>query len=168
MPPEPMEERPLFEGEPTERARVGGEVLSEVVKLAGLDVTPRLVEDADEEIHFDLAGEDAVRVIGNKGDALLALQFLTNRIIARKAEGNAHIVLDAANYRSRRREALAQLAKQLAARAVDESKVVRLSPMSAHDRRIFHITLEEDDTVSTRSEGDGLYRPLLIIPAAQE
>ncbi len=167
-PPEPMEERPEIEGEVSERARVGRDVLAEVVELAGLDVVPRLVEDGDDEIHFDLSGEDAVRVIGNKGDALLALQFLTNRIIARKAEGDAHIVLDAASYRRRRREALAELARQLATRAVEEGKVVRLSPMSAHDRRIFHITLQEDDTVTTRSEGDGLYRPLLIIPASEE
>jgi spoIIIJ-associated protein len=126
------------------------------------------VEDGEAEIHFDLSGEDAPRVIGNKGEALLALQFLTNRIITRQTSGDAHIVLDAADYRNRRREALAQLAERLASRAVDEEKVVRLSPMSAHDRRIFHITLQDNESVTTRSEGDGLYRPLLIIPASEE
>jgi spoIIIJ-associated protein len=53
----------------------------------------------------------------------------------------------------------------LAERCVQERKAVRLSPMSAHDRRIFHMVLKDIDTVGTRSEGDGMYRHLLIIPA---
>ena len=64
-----------------------------------------------------------------------------------------------------RRDALADLAKKLAERAMQEQKVVRLSPMSAHDRRVFHLTLKEMDGVNTRSEGEGLYRNLLIIPS---
>ncbi|OGQ77280.1 MAG: hypothetical protein A2289_02320 [Deltaproteobacteria bacterium RIFOXYA12_FULL_58_15] len=166
VPEEATNKRPLFEGDPSERAAAAQQVLNDIVELAGFNVEPRLVQD-DDEVHFDLSGEDAVRVIGDKGEALLALQFLINRIVARKAEGSAHLVLDAADYRNRRREALAALARQLADKALTEGKVVRLSPMSAHDRRIFHITLEEDDTVTTRSEGDGLYRPLLIIPERQ-
>ena len=86
-------------------------------------------------------------------------------MVSRSLEGDQVIVLDAANYRSRRRDALASLAKRLADRAVEEGKVVRLSPMSAHDRRVFHLTLKEVEDVDTRSEGDGLYRSLLIIPS---
>ena len=96
---------------------------------------------------------------------LLPLQFLVNRMVDRSEdEGEQHIVLDAAGYRHRRRSALAELATKLAERAKEEGKVVRLSPMSAHDRRIFHITLQQLDGISTRSQGGGLYRPLLIIP----
>ena len=95
----------------------------------------------------------------------MALQFLANRIVARReTEGNQHVVLDAAGYRMRRREALVDLAQKLAGRAVEEQKVVRLSPMSAHDSRVFHLALAEKEGVTTRSEGSGLFRPLLIIP----
>jgi spoIIIJ-associated protein len=168
MPTEPQAERPELSGEPSVRAAAGRELLVEMLRLSGFDLRPVLVQDGPDEIHFDLRGNDTARVIGNKGDALLALQFLVNRMLARKLEGDEHLVLDAANYRNRRREALAQLARTLAQRAIDEKKVVRLSPMSAHDRRIFHITLQDHGGVSTRSEGEGLFRPLLIIPAEQE
>ena len=40
--------------------------------------------------------------------------------MVRKAEGNQHLVLDAANYRLRRRDALAELATQLAGRAIED------------------------------------------------
>ena len=37
--------------------------------------------------------------------------------------------------------------------------------MSAHDRRVFHLTIKEIEGVDSRSDGDGLYRNLLIIPS---
>lgn len=150
------------------RAERAKTALQEMVKRMGLGLDVRVVQDEQDEIHFDLRGDDTSRIIGKKGEALLSLQFLLNRIVARDEDGEQHVVLDAAGYRHRRRAALADLAKRLATRAVAERKVVRLSPMSAHDRRIFHITLQEMDGVSTRSQGDGLYRPLLIIPSDEE
>lgn len=168
MPTEPVEHRPEITAEASERAAAAKQVLAELIRLTGIEVQPRLVEDGVEEIHFDLVGAGEAQAIGNKGETLLSLQFLTNRILTRTNEVQPHIVLDAANYRSRRKEALANLARTLAGRAVEERKVVRLSPMSAHDRRIVHITLQDHGGVTTRSEGEGLYRPLLIVPTPAE
>ncbi len=167
MPAQVPEERPELTGEVSARARQAKEVLGELLRLSGLGLSPAVVQDDAEEIHLDLRGADTARIIGDKGDALLALQFLVNRMVSRHQDGDAHVVLDAASYRVRRRAALAELARQLAEKACAEKKVVRLSPMSAHDRRIFHITLQEHEGVSTRSEGEGLFRPLLIIPAGE-
>ncbi|MBI3179874.1 MAG: Jag N-terminal domain-containing protein [Deltaproteobacteria bacterium] len=164
IPAEPPPERPEVQGEPTARAATGRKVLDEIIALLGMQLKPRLVEDGAEEIHYDLSGADASRVIGKGGEALLSLQFLLNRIVARTQDGPQHLVLDAANYRGRRRDALAELARKLAKRATEEKKVVRLSPMSAHDRRIVHLALADSQEVTTRSEGGGLYRSLLIIP----
>lgn len=171
VPSERPPERPELTGEVSPKASKGKEVLEEIIRLSGLKVTVHLVEDSAEEIHYDLRGEDEARVIGNKGESLLSLQFLLNRMVGRAFGGEEEgeqeqvLVLDAAAYRSRRRDALANLAKRLAQRAIEEGKAVRLSPMSAHDRRVFHLTLKEMEEVETRSEGDGLYRNLLIIPA---
>lgn len=155
--------RPEISTPPTARATKAKQVLTDVLNQMKINLTVRLVQD-DAEIHFDLRGEGEKEIIGKKGETLLSLQFLINRIVSRQEEGEQHLVLDAAGYRERRRIALADLAKRLATRAVQEKKAVRMSPMSAHDRRIFHITLEEMGGVTTRSEGNGLYRPLLIIP----
>ena len=167
IPAERPPERPVVEGEGSPKAQRGREALSEILRRGGFDLQPYLVQDEAEEIHFDLRGSDEARIIGKKGDALLALQFLLNRIVSHdnESEEESVLVLDAAGYRSRRRDALAALARKLAQRAIEEGKAVRLSPMSAHDRRVFHLTLKEMDEVDTRSEGDGLYRNLLIIPA---
>ena len=168
LPATPAEARADVAGGGGERAKKAHGVIVEMLRLSGLNVEAHLVQDGPEEIVFDLRGADEARVIGKKGETLLSLQFLVNRMVTRQQEeGEQHIVLDAANYRTRRRDALAALATKLATRALEEHKVVRLSPMSAHDRRIFHITLHEKPGITTRSEGDGLYRPLLIIPTGE-
>ena len=148
-----------------ERAKRALTLAGDLSRLLQLDAVPHVVGEDDAEIHVDMHGRDGARLIGKKGEVLLAFQFLMNRILSRQEDGDQVVVLDAGGYRERRRNALAELAKRLASRALQERKAVRLSPMSAHDRRIFHMTLKEVEGVTTRSEGDGLYRNLLIIPS---
>jgi spoIIIJ-associated protein len=165
VPTQPVNRRPVLSGPGSAKAQLGAGILRDLIGLLRFDIVPNLVQDDAEEIHFDLRGKDEARIIGDKGEVLLALQFLLNRFASRKTEDEAVLVLDAAAYRDRRREALADLARRLAQRALSEKKAVRLSPMSAHDRRVFHMTLK-DMGVDTRSEGEGLFRQLLIIPNA--
>jgi predicted RNA-binding protein Jag len=168
-PTEPVEKRPDFDGTPSELAAKAKELLSGVIERLNYEGTSvHLVQDDESEIHLDIRGGDPIKLIGEKGEVLLAFQFLTNRMASKQAEGKQRIIVDAAGYRGRRRGALEDLAKRLAERALEESKVVRLTPMSAHDRRVFHLALESLEGVSTRSEGDGLYRNLLIIPSQFE
>jgi spoIIIJ-associated protein len=42
---------------------------------------------------------------------------------------------------------------------------VALAPMSARDRRQVHLALVDVEGVVTRSEGEGIFRQLLIIPS---
>jgi spoIIIJ-associated protein len=162
---QPVEHRPEVTGSLSERAQNAKKHAATMVRLMGLDLGVKVVQDDAEEVHLDLVGKDEVKAIGPKGDVLLSLQFLVNRMLGHEAEAEALVLLDAAGYRERRKNALADLATKLASRAKEEGKAVRLSPMSAHDRRVFHLTLKEVEGVSTRSEGDGLYRRLLIIPS---
>lgn len=148
----------------SERAVLARSLVAELVAHMGYGLAARITQDDEEGIAVDLFGGEEAEVIGQRGEVLLAMQFLINRMVSRELEGGSVITLDAAGYRGRRRDALAKLAHTLAGRSVEEGKVVRLSPMSAHDRRIFHVTLAEGDLVKTQSEGDGLFRSLLIIP----
>lgn len=158
-----VEPRVAWAQTPSERAAKAQTVLGEMLAKLALAATSVLVQD-DEEIHFDIRGEGATKLTLQQGEALLAMQFLVNRMMSRSEDGN-WVVLDASGYREKRRKALGQLAKTLAEKALEQDKVVRMSPMSAHDRRVFHLSLSEMQGVTTRSEGDGLYRSLLIIPS---
>ena len=106
-------------------------------------------------------------MIGRRGQTLDALEYLVNRVVGRDGEGGeGRIMVDVERYRERRREALEQLARRLAEKAKLTGRVVTVNPMSPRDRRIVHLTLQDDSGVATRSQGSGHYRKLLLIPSA--
>jgi spoIIIJ-associated protein len=37
--------------------------------------------------------------------------------------------------------------------------------MNAHDRRVIHMAMQNDETLTTKSRGEGEYRKILILPA---
>ncbi len=148
------------------KADLASEMLIEILKRMGLAVQVSVREDADEVV-LDVAGEDAGRVIGKKGQTLDALQFLINKIVNRFPEGRRHIVLDSGDYRLRRENGLVSMARREAKRAVQQSRIITLEPMSPRDRRVIHLSLAKFPGVSTRSDGQGAERRVRIIPARQ-
>jgi spoIIIJ-associated protein len=164
---EPREALPL-DHDPREdgKADLASEMLIEILKRMSLAAEITVREDA-EEVIIDVAGEDAGRVIGKKGQTLDALQFLINKIVNRFPEGRRHIVLDSGDYRQRRENGLASMARREAKRAVQQSRIITLEPMSPRDRRVIHLSLAKFPGVSTRSDGQGNERRVRIIPARQ-
>ncbi|MCI7643828.1 MAG: KH domain-containing protein [Lentisphaeria bacterium] len=83
------------------------------------------------------------------------------------------------NRRGRRRrrspEEEEEIDAQLVQQALDAAKEVKrwgdpvvLPKMNSHDRRIIHITLQEDGEVETQSEGDGAFKKVVISPKKAE
>jgi spoIIIJ-associated protein len=163
---EPSKARPAAEAEPQEdgKAELAVEMVAEIVQRMALKLEVQIREDADEVV-LDIGGEDAGRVIGKKGQTLDALQFIINKIVNRFPEGRRHILLDSGDYRQRREDGLASMARREAKRAIAQSRIVTLEPMSPRDRRVVHLSLAKFPGVSTRSDGDGNERRVRIIPA---
>jgi len=57
------------------------------------------------------------------------------------------------------------MARSLAERAKKRGRAETLMPMSPRDRRIVHLALKDDASVTTRSSGEGHLRRLVISPA---
>ena len=146
------------------KGELAAEMVNEIVSRMGLKVDVSIREDG-EEVIIDIAGDDAGRVIGKKGQTLDALQFIINKIVNRFPEGRRHIVLDSGDYRERRESGLASLARREAKRAIAQSRIITLEPMSPRDRRVVHLSLAKFPGVSTRSDGQGSERRVRIIPA---
>jgi len=146
------------------KAEEAAEILEELMNLMDLDVRVDIRSDA-ERIELDVSGPDSGRVIGKKGAALDALQFLINKMVNRFPEGRRHVIVDSGDYRERHDDGLISMAKRQAHRAVDEGKVVTLQPMNARDRRVIHMSLAKFEGVSTVSQGEGTRRRIQIIPA---
>ncbi|MDD9940703.1 MAG: KH domain-containing protein [Myxococcales bacterium] len=158
--------RPAVDPQEDGKAELALEMVQEIIRRMDLELDITIRQD-DEEVVLDLSGEDAGRVIGKKGQTLDALQFLINKIVNRFPEGRRHIVLDSGDYRERRESGLASLARREAKRAVQQSRIITLKPMSPRDRRVIHLSLAKFPGVSTRSDGQGADRRVRIIPARQ-
>src|SRR2546428_4206229 len=117
---------------------------------------------------LEVKGDSSGLVIGRRGQTLDALEYLVNRIVARSEDAPAsRIMVDVEGYRERRREYLNELARRLAEKAKQTGRSVTLNPMSPRDRRVVHLALQNDTSVATRSQGQGYYRKMLIIPGAR-
>jgi spoIIIJ-associated protein len=141
------------------------ELLGEALHLMGIEAT--VTEEAGAlpgDIVLQVDGEASGVVIGRHGQGLDAIEYILNRMVARQFTDSGHIVVDAASYRARRRQNLVDMARRMADKAKRERRTVTLSPLSPRDRRIVHLALQEDREVTTRSQGEGLHRKLLIIP----
>ena len=162
--PQPRPHPPSTEPQEDGKAELAVEMVNEIVSRMGLQIGVQIREDG-EDVVLDLSGEDAGRVIGKKGQTLDALQFVINKIVNRFPESRRHVVLDSGDYRQRREEGLASMARREAKRAVTQGRIVTLEPMSPRDRRVIHLSLAKFPGVSTRSDGQGMERRVRIIPA---
>lgn len=161
-----LEPSPVEESEPSNREHIIGAAknfLQEVFAAMKLDVTIEVEELAD-GIKLNLSGKGLGVLIGRRGQALDALQYLLNLAVNRKVDDKIFFTLDVEDYRRRREEALIKLAKGVAERAIKTRREVRLEPMSRHERKIIHTFLQDNDRVETHSTGEEPYRYVIVTP----
>ena len=149
------------EEEQAETAEIAKEFLTNVFKGMNIDVTMEKMINS-ERILFNLHGEGLGILIGKHGQTLDALQYLTNLAAGKKYFNHYFVMLDVENYRERRCRTLESLARRLAEKAKRTGEAVKLEPMNAAERRIIHLALQNDNEVSTESEGEGRYRHIVI------
>jgi spoIIIJ-associated protein len=146
-----------------ERRETAAKVLREILERMGIEAEVSAFDDG-ERVILDAHGPESGLVIGKKGSTLDALQYVINRIISKKPHDGPGVVVDAEGYRGRREDSLADMANRLAEKAMKTKRPVPVEPMNPADRRIIHVTLKEHDGVTTESEGEGLFRRVVIYP----
>jgi spoIIIJ-associated protein len=161
--PRISEVRPLRALSDLQVAETARKTLQDILRLLEVEATVDLKEES-ERILLDIKGDGSGLLIGRKGQTLDAIEYLINKIVHKDAEDKKRIVVDTENYRLRREDSLVKLAQRLAEKAKRLGRPVTISPMSAHDRRIIHLALQDDKTLRTWSTGSGLYRKVIISP----
>lgn len=145
--------------EPIERGR---KFLEKVATAMGLQVVISTVT-TDDTVTLNLHGDDLGILIGKHGQTLDALQYLTNLAANREGRDRIRFIIDVEDYRKRRADTLEQLALRLADRAKRTGERVALEPMTPHERKIIHMSLQNDTRIETYSEGEEPYRRVVIV-----
>lgn len=138
--------------------------LRNIFRLMNLPIDLTVTDDGEiATIH--LIGDNLGVLIGKHGQTLDSLQYLTN--LAANCginENRRRIFIDIEDYRSRREETLRLLAKRLADKARKTGEKIMLEPMNCHERKIIHLTLQDNPKVKTYSFGEEPHRKVVIEP----
>lgn len=153
-------EQPSIE---SDRARA---LLEEMIRLMGFEATVQASVLETGDLLLTVESQDSSLLIGRKGKTLEALQYLINRMVHAEESGDSpdRILVDIAGYVDRRKAALEDMALRLARRAKETGKRIRVKPMSPQERRIIHVTLQDDPDVRTFSVGEAGSRCVIIAP----
>jgi len=121
--------------------------------------------ETQEKIILSIEGDDSGLLIGKRGQNLDALQYILNKAVHKIDSEHKNILIDLGEYRKRREEFLLGLAEKIREKVKKSKKPVSLAHMNAHDRRVIHMVLQEDESLITQSRGEGKYRKIVILPA---
>jgi len=115
-------------------------------------------------VRVNVQGDDLSYLIGRQAETLNALQYISSLIINKEIGRSVPLIVDVEGYRVRRENQLRQLARRMADQAVGTGRRQVLEPMPASERRIVHIELRDNPSVSTESIGEDPRRKVTISP----
>jgi len=168
-PREPREALPAREPQPEpvpsspETLAAARGTLLEILARMGIEAEVE-VEDTPDAISLTLKGADEGLLIGKRGQTLDALQYVVNKILSKQGREKKQVVVDTEDYRKKREEALVALAEKVSQKVRKTRKPVTLGNLTARERRIIHLTLQNDDSVVTKSRGEGTNRKIIVRP----
>ncbi len=158
---QPVEKKPIDEAQLQHITTEAKKALDVILKNLQIEYTLE-VKRRDEHILLNIHCENENFLIGRRGTTLDAVQYLVNRIANKNIEDKIQVVLDTSDYRVNRKQRLEKLALRLSRRVKMTGKSVTVAPMNPHDRRIIHLTLQDDPTIRTLSRGTGFMRRIII------
>ena len=161
-------ERPCQETERIAK-RVVGELLQAMgyhCDLVAVD-NPSGIEGGPEEpptVFIDILGRDLGMLIGRRGENLAQIQYMVNLLVNKQLPTWTRVILDVEGYRIRREESLIGLAQRVARQVARTRRPISLEPMPPSERRVVHLALRSEPTVTTQSSGEGAERRVTIYP----
>lgn len=168
---EPEEEEPEVEEAPENRdpepqndnERKIIEFVDTLIQKMGYKGKTSISFRRDTKIGLSIDSDDSSIIIGRKGKNLDAIQLITN-VYAGNLDPDIKVVIDSENYRMRHEEQIIRNAYRIAEQVKRSGKSRLLDPMNPFERRLVHTALNDFDGVETKSEGEGLYKQVRIIP----
>ena len=115
-----------------------------------------------ENVTAQIQGVYTNDIVEQNGRILDSLQYLLRKIIAKKYSEKAIISIDAGDFRAARTEELKQLGLELASEVKKNGKTRSIPSLNPSERRIVHLSLQDDKEIRSRSVGEGLFKKVLI------
>jgi len=135
-----------------------------VLGSSGLDLNA-VAEESEGSFKIQVRGDDVALLLGRNAELLDALEYLGNRILARSSGEESKVVFDSGGYRARREKELRLMAEKAAEKVRTSRIPFTFDPMTPNERRILHLALADDASVTTESQGHGENRKVTVRPS---
>ncbi|MFH2202204.1 MAG: Jag N-terminal domain-containing protein [Elusimicrobiota bacterium] len=145
---------------------VTAEVLGEILKLAQL-AKPSVRCAWDEKqsrVMAEVVSDDSPLLVGKGGRTIEALQFLVTVIVGRKTGVPTAIQVETEGYWKKIEDKILDEARSAVEKVKQTGSSYRFDPLEASMRRLIHRTLADHPDVVTASEGEGVWRKVVIKP----
>jgi spoIIIJ-associated protein len=132
-----------------------------VVAAMGLELVPN-IEETNEGTRINLEGEDGGVLVRRGGEGLQALQHVVATAFRKQLGDDNRIVIDCNGFRKDKDAELRQMARFMADKARSSSVPQEMGPLNPYERRIVHLAIAEDPTVTSESIGDAFMKTVII------
>ena len=140
--------------------------LEDLLSFFGLNTDVYATSD-DEVIQLNVPSTHMnAFLIGQRGDNMRSLQFLTSTALKNNNFVNTRVNVDIADYKKQRADRLRDQAEDWMKQVRDSGEPMELRPMNAADRRVVH-QLAGEYSLVTESVGEGRDRHIVIKPSAE-
>jgi len=135
--------------------------VQEVVDAMGVALTTS-VEETAEGTRINLEGEDGGVLVRRGGEGLQALQHLVATAFRKQLGDDNRIMIDCNGFRKDKDAELRQMARFVAEKARSTGTAQEMGPLNPYERRIVHLAIAEDPTVTSESIGDAFLKTVII------
>ena len=135
-------------------------LVSNVVSAMGLTLEVQVVDTPD-AIRLEISGDGGEVLLKRKGEALDALQQIVNTGFRRELDDDRSFVVDCMGYRKGKDDEL----KQMTRFTMEKAKLSgpqEMGPLNPYSRRLVHLTVAEDPSMSSESIGDAFLKTVII------
>ena len=137
-----------------------GGLVRNVVSAMGLSLDVQVIDTPD-AIRIEISGDGGEVLLKRKGEALDALQQIVNTGFRRELEDDRSFVVDCMGYRKGKDDEL----KLMTRHTIEKAKLSgpqEMGPLNPYSRRLVHLTVAEDPTMSSESIGDAFMKTVII------
>ena len=135
-------------------------LVKDVVTAMGLALDVEVIDTAD-AIRIEISGDGGEVLLKRKGEALDALQQIVNTGFRRELDDDRSFVVDCMGYRKGKDDELKQMTRFTMEKA-KHSGPQEMGPLNPYSRRIVHLTVAEDPSMSSESIGDAFLKTVII------
>src|SRR5688500_9551978 len=120
------------------------------------------VNDTADGIRVEISGEGGEALLRRRAEALDALQVIVNTAFCRQLDDDRSFVVDCLDYRKGKDAELRQMTRFMMEKAKTSRTPQEMGPLNPYARRLVHLTVAEDPTMTSESIGDAFLKTVII------